>query len=71
MAVGQRGGGGRRGTGRRGGRLLGGPQGVSWLTEGGLEVAAYGSSTMASTVVQWQQKAEEEKGSLHGGVLLL
>jgi hypothetical protein len=44
------GGGRRRGTGRRGGRLSGGPRGVSWLTGEGLELAVCGSSAMASTV---------------------
>jgi hypothetical protein len=66
MALGQRGGGGRRGTGRRGDRLSGGPWGVSWLTGGGPEVAVRGGSATASIGVQWQQKVEEE-GAPWGG----
>jgi hypothetical protein len=50
-AVGRWGNGVRRGTGRRGGQLSGGPRGVSWLIGGRSEVADSGGSVMASTVV--------------------
>jgi hypothetical protein len=70
MALGQRGGGGRRGTSRRGDRLSGGPRGVSWLTGGGPEVAVRGGSATASIGVQWQQKVEEEGAPWGGGGLV-
>jgi hypothetical protein len=50
-AVVLRGGGGRRGIGQRGGRLSGGPPGVSWLTGGGPKVAVHGGSVTANTTV--------------------
>jgi hypothetical protein len=50
-AVGRWGGEGRRRTGRRGGRLSGGPGGVSWLIGGGPEVVVSGGLATASTVV--------------------
>jgi hypothetical protein len=44
------------------GRLPGSPQGVSWLTGGGLGVGVHGGSVMTSIVALWRQKVEEEEG---------